>query len=101
MNGEGSQLLMWTAELEGDGMVMVRGNVGSGKVSWGDGGGVQRFKWLVMAASMILTAVSSTAVIVGEGMGVVMVVMVKRKMSFLIILVLLLYVLGHSIGHRM
>ena len=48
--------------------------MGGGIVSCGDGGGVLRFRWLVMAASMILTAVSLVAVIVGEDVGVVMVV---------------------------
>jgi len=35
-------------------------------VSHGDGGGVQRLRWLVMASSMISMAVSSMAMIEGE-----------------------------------
>jgi len=38
--------------------------------------------------------------IVGEGVEVVMVVVVKEKMPFSVVLALLLYVFGHSIGHR-
>ena len=45
----------------------VSGNVGRGIVGCGDGGGVLMFRWLVIAVSMISTAVSSTAVMVGEG----------------------------------
>jgi len=59
---------MWTVGSgDGDGMTRVSGNVGSGIVGCGDGGGVLRFRWLLRAASMILTAVSSTVVMVGEG----------------------------------
>jgi len=43
-------------------MAIVRGNVGKGIVGCGDGGGVRRLRWFVMASSMI-----SIAVIVGEG----------------------------------
>ncbi len=66
-SGEGSQLLTYTAESWGDGIAMVRGNVGKGIVGCGDGGGVRKVRWFVMASSMISTAVSSIAVIVGEG----------------------------------
>jgi len=52
---------------EDSGMARVSGKVGSGIVGCGDGGGVRRFKWLLMAILMISMAVSSTAVIVGEG----------------------------------
>jgi len=48
-------------------MARVSGNVGRGIVGCRDGGGVLRFRWLVIAALIILTAVSSMAVIVGEG----------------------------------
>ncbi len=59
---------MWiVASGEEGGMTRVSGNVGRGIVGCGDGGGILRFRWLVMAALMISTAVSSTAVIVGEG----------------------------------
>ncbi len=47
-------------------MAMVRGDIGSGIVGCGDGGGVWRLRWLTRASSMISTAVSSTALIVGE-----------------------------------
>jgi len=83
VKGEGSQSLMCTAESCGDGMAMVRGNIGSGIVSCGEGGEVLRLGWLVMAASMILTAVSSLLVMVGEEVGVVMVVVGNGKMLFL------------------
>jgi len=67
-NGDGSRSLIWTVGSgDGDGMVRVSGNVGSGIVGCGDGGGVWRFRWLPKAALMISTAVSLTAVIVGEG----------------------------------
>src|SRR6266702_8319775 len=66
-NGEGSWSSTCTAESCGDGMAMVRGKVGKGIVGCGDGGGVRNVRWLVMASSMISTAVSSIAVIVGEG----------------------------------
>ncbi|SRR6266702_11358 len=66
-SGEGSRLSTCTAESWGDGMAMVRGNISKGIVGCGDGGGVRNVRWLVMASSMISTAVSSIAVIVGEG----------------------------------
>ncbi len=66
-NGEGSRSSTCIAESWGDGIAMVRGNVGSGIVGCGDGGGVRRLRWFVMASSMISMAVSSTAAIVGEG----------------------------------
>jgi len=62
---------------------MVRGKVGSGIVGCGEGGGVQRFKWLVIAALMILMAVSSTVVIVGEAVRVVMIVVSEEGMFVL------------------
>ncbi len=45
VNGDGSRLSMWTVD-SGDwgGIARVSGNVGSGIVGCGDGGGVQRFK---------------------------------------------------------
>jgi len=58
----------------GEFVARVRGNVGNGIVNWGDDGGVTRFNWLAMAVSMISTTVSSVSVIVGEVMGVVIVV---------------------------
>src|SRR6266702_4359090 len=74
-NGEGSWSSMCTAESDGEvGIAMVSGNVGRGIVGCGDGGGVLRFKWLLRASSITSTAVSSTAVIVGDRVGVVMVV---------------------------
>ena len=54
-----------------------------------------------MATSIISTVVSSTSVMVEEDVGVVMVVVREGKMSFLVVLVLPLYVFGCSIGHRM
>ncbi len=67
-NGDGSQLSTWIVASGGeDGMARVSGNVGRGIVGCRDGGGVLRFRWLVIAALIILTAVSSMAVIVGEG----------------------------------
>ncbi len=67
-NGDGSRSSIWTVGSgDGDGMMRVSGNVGSGIVGCGDGGGVRRFKWLTRAVSMILTAVSLMVVIVGEG----------------------------------
>jgi len=74
VNGDGSLLLICTAESCGKGMAMVRGKVGNSIVGCGEGGGVQRFKWLVMAALMILMAVSSVAVMEGEAEGVDMIV---------------------------
>src|SRR6266702_21411 len=63
---------------KGDGsresIAIVRGNVGSGSVGCGDGGGVVRFKWLAIAVSMISTAVSSASVMIGVEMGVVIIV---------------------------
>jgi len=49
---------------------------------------------------MILTVVSLTAVIVGDGVEVVIVVMGRERMLLFVILALLLYVFGCSIGHR-
>ncbi len=54
---------------------MVRGKVGRGIIGCGDGGSVLRLRWFVMATSIILMVVSSTLVMVGEEVGVVMVVM--------------------------
>ncbi len=65
MNGEGSQLSICTAKSCGDGMAIVRGKVGSGSVSCGEGG-ICRSMWWAIASSMISTAVSSTAVILGD-----------------------------------
>ena len=65
---------MCTVESWGEGITMVRGKVGNGIVGCGDRGGVLKLRWFVMAALMILTAVSSVSVMVGEEMGVVMVV---------------------------
>ena len=81
-------------------MVIVRGNIGNGIIGCGDGGGVLRFRWLVMAALIILMTVSLVAMIVGEDVGVVMVVVREKGMSFLAVLPFLLYILGHSISHR-
>ena len=69
-------------DVAGEFMAIVRGNVGSGSVGCGDGGGVVRFKWLAMAVSMISTAVSSASVITGVVMGVVMVVRERRGCWF-------------------
>ncbi len=67
-NGDGSRLLTWiVGSGDGDGIMRVSGNVGSGIVGCGDGGGVWRFKWFSSTASMILTAVSSMAAMVGDG----------------------------------
>src|SRR6266702_5575456 len=77
--GDGSLESMWTAESVGDDKAKVRGKVG--KVGCGDGGGVLRLRWLVMAASMISTAVSSVSVIVGVVMGEVMVVVRRGEVS--------------------
>src|SRR6266571_2312607 len=99
--GDGSLESMWTVDVAGESSTMVRGNVGSGSVGCGDGGGVVRFKWLVMAVSMISTAVSSASVIIGVVMGVVMVVREERGCWFLVGVVVLLYVFRRSIGHRM
>ncbi len=79
------------AESWGEGIAMVRGNVGSGIIGCGDGGGVVIVRWLVITSSMI-----STAVTVGE-VGVVMVVMKEGVLgcyccficSFILLLVLL------------
>src|SRR6266702_2714858 len=49
---------------------------------------------------MISTVVSSTAVIVGDGVEVVIVVMGRERMLLFVILALLLYVFGCSVGHR-
>ncbi len=88
-NGEGSRLSMCTAESCGDGIAMVRGNVGSGRVGCGDGGGVRRLRWVVIASSMISTVVSSVAVITGEGViaesGEDMVEWGKRGWGFLFV----------------
>src|SRR6266702_4203625 len=68
--GDGSRESMGTVDVAGEFIAIVRGNVGSGSVGCGDGGGVVRFKWLAMAVSMISTAVSSASVITGVVMGV-------------------------------
>ena len=54
----------------------------------------------MMATLIISMAVSSVAMIVGEDVGVVMVVVREKGMSFLAVLPFLLYILGHSISHR-
>ncbi len=72
--GDGSQSSTWMAESCGDDMAIMRGNVGSGMVGCGDRGSVRKFRWFMMATSMISTAMSSTAVMVGEGVEVVTVV---------------------------
>ncbi len=92
---------MCMVESCGEGIAMVSGNVGSGIVGCGDGGGVLRFRWLVIAVSIISTAVSSMAVIVGEDTGVVMVVVEERDILFVLFLPFFLYVFGCSISHRM
>src|SRR6266702_5986041 len=80
-NGDGSWSSMWIAVSVGEeGMAIVRGNIGRGIVGCGDGGGVWMFRWFVMAASIISTAVSS--VIVGGEVGVDMVVMGDEGMRF-------------------
>ena len=81
-------------------MAIVSGNVGRGIVGCGDGGGVWRFRWFVMAASMISTVVSSSAVIVGEEIGVDMVVVVEGWMFFFVVAIRPLYILGCSFSHR-
>src|SRR6266702_5369694 len=76
--GDGSRESMGTVDVVGESSAIVRGNVGSGSVGCGDGGGVLRLRWLAMAVSMISTVVSSASVIVGVVMGVVMVVREER-----------------------
>src|SRR6266702_1424172 len=78
--GDGSRESMWIVDVAGEFVAIVRGNVGSGSVGCGDGGGVVRFKWLTIAASMISTAVSSASVITGVVMGVVMIVREEERM---------------------
>jgi len=69
--------------VDGDGIAIVSGKVGRGIVGCGDGGGVCRFRWLVRASSMISMAVSSVISVRGDEVGVVIVVVGKRRMSFL------------------
>src|SRR6266702_8338907 len=79
--GDGSLESMWMAESVGDDSARVRGYVGNGMVGCGDGGGVLKLRWLVMAASMISTAVSLVSVMVGVVMGEVMVVVRRGEVS--------------------
>src|SRR6266571_7068444 len=79
--GDGSLESMCTVDVVGEPSASVRGNVGRGIVGCGDSGGVSRFRWWVMASSMISTAVSSVSVMVGVVMGVVMVVEEGKGMS--------------------
>ncbi len=44
--GDGSQLLIWMEDSSGEGMANVRGNVGSGILGCGEGGGVVRVRSL-------------------------------------------------------
>ncbi len=99
-NRDGSLESMCTVVSCGEGMVIVRGKVGKGIIGCRDGGGILRLRWFVMAASMILTAVSSTLVMVGVEVGVVMIVSGKGRCQFFVNKVVFLYVFGHSIGHR-
>src|SRR6266702_8865675 len=98
--GDWSRESMWTGDVVGESSAMVRGNVGSGSVGCGDGGGVSRLRWLAIAVSMISTAVSSVSVIVGVVMGVVMVVRERRGCWFMVGVVALLYIFRRSVGHR-
>src|SRR6266702_1431007 len=99
--GDGSLESMWTVDMVGESSAIVRGNVGSGSVGCGDGGGVLRLRWSAMATSMISTAVSSASVMVGVVMGVVMVVGERRGCWFAVGVVVLLYIFRRSVGHRM
>src|SRR6266571_981127 len=82
-NGEGSRESMCTAESCGEGIAIVRGNVGSGSAGCGDDGGVLRLRWLARTSSIISTAVSSAAEIIGERVGVVIVRVDEGEMLIL------------------
>src|SRR6266702_1898019 len=99
-NGDRSLESIWTVESVGEDSVRVSRNVGKGTVGCGDGGGVLRFKWLVIAASIISTAVSSASVMVGVVVGVVMLVVGRGRCRFFAEVVVFLYIFWCSIGHR-